>query len=443
MGEATDGAHIGYQVTGSSATDAVFMTVWGGFNVELDWDWPPLSRFLGRLASFTRLIRFDLRGFGTSDPPTARLEPTLEEHVNDLLAVLDAVGSRRTALVVNNLSGLIGMFFAVAHPERVSALVLDGCYVWLTRADDMPWGVPEDVMAATLSRVEPTFGQGFAMDFLAPSLVDDETFVAEWRRRVRLTAGPAISTAIARAAALTDARPLLSAIQAPTLVLYRSGDQFAGRDHARYLAEHIRDAKLIELPGDDNLSFVGNTDALLGEIQEFLTGSRDLPELDRFLATVLFTDIVRSTAALSAIGDRRWRDVLDRHDEMATAEVERFRGRFVKSTGDGVVATFDGPARAIRCAQAITRGARQLGLGVRSGLHTGEIELRGDDLLGLAVHIAQRVSATARDGDVVVSRTVVDLVAGSEIEFDDLGEHELKGVGGTTRLFRVRTTPDD
>ena len=200
----TDGAHIGYQVTGSSATDAVFMTVWGGFNVELDWDWPPLSRFLGRLASFTRLIRFDLRGFGTSDPPTARLEPTLEEHVNDLLAVLDAVGSRRAALVVNNLSGLIGMFFAAAHPERVSALVLDGCYARLTRAEDMPWGVPEDVMAATLSRVEPTFGQGFAMDFLAPSLVDDETFVAEWGRRVRLTAGPAISTAMARAAALTE-----------------------------------------------------------------------------------------------------------------------------------------------------------------------------------------------------------------------------------------------
>jgi class 3 adenylate cyclase len=430
-----DGMHIAYQVIGSGAVDLVFTTSWTG-NVEVEWEWPPLARFLRRLGSFSRLIRLDVRGSGMSDS-AVRLDPTLEAQAKDLLSVLDAAGSARTALVANNLAGLMAMFFAASHPERVSALVLDGCYARLSRADDIPWGIPGEILEARLADASERFAQGFALDFLAPSTVDDPEFVAGWARRARLTVSPAMGLAMARLSVETDVRPLLGAIRAPTLVLYRSGDQFAGKDHARYLAERIPGAKLAELPGVDNLSFVGDIDAVVGEIQEFLTGARAQPEFDRVLATVLFTDIVRSTPKLAEIGDHRWRELLDRHDDVATGEIARWRGRFVTSTGDGILATFDGPARAIRCAQAITNGAAGLGLHVRSGLHTGEIEMRGTDLSGLAVHLAQRVCALAGGGEVLVSRTVADLVVGSGIGFQEHGTHELKGVPGHWQLFAV------
>jgi class 3 adenylate cyclase len=430
-----DGMHIAYQVIGSGPVDVVFMTSWTG-NVEVEWEWPPLARFLRRLASFGRLIRLDVRGSGLSDS-AVRLDPTLEAQAKDLLSVLDAAGSARAALVANNLAGLMAMFFAASYPDRVSALVLDGCYARLARADDIPWGIPGEVLEERLADAGERFGRGFALDFLAPSTLNDPEFVAGWARRARLTVSPAMGLAMARLSVETDVRPLLGAIRAPTLVLYRSGDRFAGKDHARYLAEHIPGATLAELPGVDNLSFVGDIDAVVGEIQEFLTGARHLPEFDRVLATVLFTDIVRSTPKLAEVGDHRWRELLDRHDELATSEIDRFRGRFVTSTGDGILATFDGPARAIRCARAITNGAVKLGLDVRSGLHTGEIEMRGTDVSGLAVHLAQRVCGLAGGGEVLVSRTVTDLVVGSGIAFEEHGTHELKGVPGHWQLFTV------
>jgi class 3 adenylate cyclase len=274
---------------------------------------------------------------------------------------------------------------------------------------------------------------------LAPSFAREPDLAAAHNRLARATNSPETARAGGSAAVFSDVRPLLGAIRAPTLVMYRTKDKFAGEPYARYLAEHIDGARLVELPGTDNLCFAGDHDAIVGEIQEFLTGRRTGPESRRILATVLFTDIVDSTNRAAAVGDRRWRELLDAHDEASREEIERFEGRFVKSTGDGVVATFDGPARGVRCAQAIAARAQAIGLDVRAGLHTGEVEIRGPDLHGLAVHVAQRVSSLAGAGDVLVSRTVVDLVAGSEIEFTDHGEHELKGVPGTWPLFLAAT----
>jgi class 3 adenylate cyclase/pimeloyl-ACP methyl ester carboxylesterase len=436
--KSSDGVHIAYHVVGSGPVDLVYIRTWGS-HLELEWDWPPLARFLHRLASFSRLIRMDLRGTGLSDPAASEHTPTLEDHAKDLRAVLDAAGSERAALVANNLGGLVAICFAASYPERTSHLVLDGCYARFARAEDYPAGVPTDVLERFIAfMAEPSRDSLRAsVDLMAPTMRHDPDFAEGFGRVGRFTSSPTAAVVAARMGVFSDVRPLLGEIRAPTLVLYRAGDRYVGAGHARYLADHIAGAKLVELPGDDNLPYTGDIDPVIGEIQEFLTGTRDHPEFDRLLATVLFTDIVRSTDRVAADGDHRWRDVLDRHDELAGRLIEQFRGRLVKSTGDGVVATFDAPARAIRCAQAITGGTAALGLEVRSGIHTGEIELRGNDLLGLSVHVAQRVCSLAAANEVLASRTVVDLVAGSGIEFADRGEHELKGVPGPWRLFSV------
>jgi class 3 adenylate cyclase len=404
----------------------------------MDWEVQLLARFLRRLAGFSRLIRLDLRGTGLSDPVSPKDWPTLEQRAEDMLAVLDAVGSERTALLGGLQGGQMMIFFAATYPGRTSALLLAGTTARYAWAPDYPWGLEADEQASRTARAEEGWEGGAGIvHMLAPSLADDPDFVSSWYRLYRQSSSPGASLANTRLMFDTDLRSLLPTVRVPTLVLCRSGDQTAGPDHARYLADHIPGAKLVELPGEDNLMYVGDGDALADEVEEFLTGARHVPETDRVLATVLFTDIVGSTERAAELGDRRWRDLLDAHDRAVRRQLERFRGKEVSTRGDDFLATFDGPGRAIECACAIRDAVRALGIEVRAGLHTGEIEVRGDDVAGMAVHIGARVSALAGPGEVLVSSTVKDLVAGSGIDFEDRGEHELKGVPGSWHLYSV------
>ena len=433
-----DGVHIAYQVVGDNPVDLAFIQQ-GGSNVELAWEIPAFAPVFRRLASFSRLICFDLRGSGLSDPFNLGEVPSLEEQAGQLLAVLDAAGSSRAAVVANGGGGLPAIFFAASYPERTAALVLDGCYARLARAPDYPWGWPKEILDRSLERVGDTHGlEGReSLQYLAPGAMRDPEFVTQWERYCRSSHSPAAARAAGEVLVFADVRSVLPAIQAPTVVLYRSGDRYTGKPHAAYLAEHIAGAKLVEVPGEDNLIHAGNSDAVLDEIEEFLTGARHTPAPDRVLATVLFTDIVASTERAAELGDKRWRELLDAHDRSVRRQLERFRGREVNTIGDGFVATFEGPGRGIQCACAIRDALKTLDIDVRAGLHTGEIEVRGDDVAGIAVHLAQRVSGLAPAGEVLVSRTVTDLVAGSGIVFEDRGEHELKGVPGVWHLYSV------
>jgi class 3 adenylate cyclase len=433
-----DGAHIAFQVLGEGPVDLLFAPG-SAAHIDLVWEVRPFARLLRRLASFSRLILFDPRGVGLSDPLARWEEPSLEDRAREILELLDAGGSEQAVVVGHHVGGLLAMFFAAAYPQRTSALVLHGCYSRLGWAEDYPWGVPSDVLERAVARIGPDSAADeiSGLRYVAPNALRDPEFVRQYSRRIRSAASPARARAMAEAAVYGDVRAVLGAIQAPTLVLYRRGDRFAGKPHARYLAEHIADARLLEVPGEDNLIFVGDFDPDVEEIEEFLTGTRHAPETDRVLATVLFTDIVGSTERAAELGDKEWRDLLDRHDQVVRRQIERFRGREVKTVGDGFVATFDGPGRAIHCACAIRDAVRALGIEVRAGVHTGEIEVRGDDVAGMAVHIGARVGSLAAPGEVLVSATVKDLVVGSGIEFQDRGEHELKGVPGTWRLYRA------
>jgi class 3 adenylate cyclase len=438
--KADDGAHIAFQVIGDGPPNVV-LVVGAASHLEVVWDIPAFEHVFRRLASFSRLIRFDNRGTGLSDPLGLNEQPSLEGQAKDMLAVLDAAGTERADVVANSTSGPLAIFFAASYPNRTSSLVLDGCSARLARAPDYPWGIPTETLERSIDRhSRPSAverGLEYGLSFLAPSALKDPAFVAQWQRRARSSLSPGAVMRAAELWMLSDVRPVLTAVQAPTLVLYRRDDRYIRRPHAVYLAEHIAGAKLVELPGEDNLLFVGNSDADLDEIEEFLTGARHGPGTDRVLVTVLFSDIVGSTEHLAERGDRNWRDVLDAHDRIIRRQLERFRGREVNTTGDGFLATFDGPGRAIHCGCAMRDAVRALGIDIRVGLHTGEIEHRGDDIAGVAVHIAARVAHHAGAAEVVVSSTVKDLVAGSGIDFDDRGEHELKGVPGTWRLFSV------
>jgi len=430
--------HVAYQVLGDGPIDVLAFnngtTIW----IDRD-DEPHWSRFDRRLASFCRLIRFDPIGLGLSDPLDGGSGPTDERRMADAVAVLDAVGSSRAVLFAVSAGGLPAMLLSATRPDRVAALVLMHCWARLARDSDYPWGVPQHVLDEFLNVTDPSY-QGDAVDDLAlsaPSLANDVEFGSWWKRAGERYASPAVARADSVLGMEADIRAVLPLISAPTLVLHRIGNELIGIGHSRYLAKMIPGAKLLELPGQDHLPFVGDTDAVLEEIEEFLTGSRSTPSSERMLATILFTDIVDSTKRAAGVGDRRWRELLDSHDRMVERQVRRFGGRQVKTTGDGVLATFDGPARAIQSGRAICEGARQLGIEVRVGVHTGEVERRGDDVAGIGVHIAARVEAAARPGEVWVSRTVTDLVTGSGIEFDDRGEHQLKGVPGLWQLFSV------
>jgi class 3 adenylate cyclase/pimeloyl-ACP methyl ester carboxylesterase len=430
--------HIAYQVWGDGPLNLVFLPGWIS-HVELMWEEAATARFFERLGSFATVAFFDKRGTGLSDPVPLIELPTLEQRVDDARAVMDAAGMERAALLGVSEGGAMGVLFAATYPTRTTALILYGCWAKMTRAPDYPWGLPPPAAERALAQIEEGWSRGDALDVLAPTVAGDAAFKQRWARFQRMSASVGAAVAIMRMNFQTDVRSALPLVSAPTLIIQRSGDHMVRPEHGRYLADHIPDAKYLELPGEDHIFFLGDNESVLGEIEEFLTGDRATTEPERALATVLFTDVVGSTKRAAELGDQQWRDLLERHDNLVARHLERHRGRLVKSTGDGVLATFDGPARAIRYATALRDALRSLDIDIRAGLHTGEVELRGDDLAGIAVHITARVEALAEPGEVLVSRTVVDLVAGSGIEFLDRGEHELKGVPGSWRLFAVMT----
>ena len=425
---------IAYQVVGQGPPDLVYVPGWVS-NVEGNWDEPSYARFLERLASFSRLITFDKRGTGLSDRvPEADL-PGLEERMDDVRAVMDAVGSERAAVLGVSEGGPMCALFAATYPERTSALVMYGSYARRSPSNDYPWGRSRADQEAHLREIEVGWGGPVALAARAPSMMTDDRFVMWWSSYLRQSASPRAVSTLTRMNYEVDVRHVLPTIHVPTLVLHRSGDLVIETGEAQYIAGSVPQGKLVILPGGDHLPWVGDQDALLDEIEEFLTGVRRGPEADRVLATVLFTDIVGSTERAVELGDRKWRDLLEEHNAMVRRALVRFRGREVDAVGDGFLATFDGPARAIRCARAIADEVRALGLEVRAGLHTGECELVGQDVRGIAVHIGARVAAEAGPGEILVSSTVKDLVAGSGIRFDDRGERDLKGVPGPWRLF--------
>jgi pimeloyl-ACP methyl ester carboxylesterase len=426
--------HIAYQVVGSGPIDLVLVP---GFisNVEGAWNNPLQAQLFMRLASFCRLIRFDKRGTGLSDPVSIKELPTLEERMDDVRAVMDAVGSRKAALLGISEGGPLCLLFAATYPERTQALILYGTYARWLQSDDNPIGISWQEWRAMLAELEEGWGGPAGLDWYAPSLKDDPKLQLMWGGFLRTGASPAAGLALLRMNEETDVRPVLAAIHVPTLVLHRSGDRLIVVEHGRYLADHIADAKLVESPGVDHIPWVSGGEDITTEIQDFLTGVRPMPEPDRMLATVMLTDIVGSTERLAAMGDSKWKDLLERHNDAVRRELVHFRGREVKTTGDGFLATFDGPGRAIQCAQAIAKATRKLGVEVRAGLHTGECELLVQDIGGIAVHVAARVAAKAGPGEVLVSRMVKDLVAGSGIRFEPRGTHTLKGVPGKFALF--------
>ncbi len=429
-----DGLHIAYQVVGNGPFDLVAILGYVS-HVEMAWEDPATAHCLRALSSFSRLILFDRRGLGLSDPIQGA--PTLEDRMQDLRAVMDAAGSERAAVFGISEGGPMSMLFAATYPERVSALVLYGTFARMTEAADYPWGYPPKVLDRFVEAKIESWGGDNTVDYFAPSVANDLEFRRRWAAFERRATSPAAYRSLMNMNADTDVRDVLPSIRVPTLILHRTGDIPIRVGHGRYLSEHIHGARYIELPGDDHFFWVGDTSALFDEVEEFLTGRRSTHEPDRVLSTMVFTDIVDSTRRAVDLGDHRWRGLLDDHDAMVHRQVGRYGGRQIKSTGDGIFASFDGPARAIHCAGAIRDGARGLGVEIRAGLHTGECEIRGDDLGGIAVHVGARVAGLAGPGEVLVSRTVVDLVAGSGIEFIDRGEHELKGVPGTWQLFAV------
>ena len=428
---AAGGVNVAYQVLGDGPPDLVFVPS-AMSHIEMFWEEPAVARYLRRLASFSRLILFDKRGAGMSD----RVEgaPTLEERMDDVRAVLDAVGIERAAIVGTSEGGAIGAMFAATYPERVSALVMMNAAIrrWI----EMDLGDP-DVVRAVAEYLTEHHGTGFSIDQGAPSVADDLRIRA-WAGRVeRLAGSPASAIAMLKMNLAFDVRAALPAVSVPTLIIHRSGDQVVSVEQGREAAALIPNARYVELDGTDPLPFFEDPDATLALIQEFTTGQQYCAEPDRVLATVMFTDIIDSTRLLSERGDREWKEILDRHDALIDRAIEQYRGRKVNPTGDGVLATFDGPARAVQCACAIRDDVAALGLEVRAGVHTGEIELRGNDVTGLAVHLGARVAALAGPNQVLVTRTVTDLVAGSGLSFTDHGEHELRGLPGTWPLYTV------
>jgi class 3 adenylate cyclase len=381
------------------------------------------------------VVVWDKREQGLSD----RLgqPPTLEQGMDDLRAVMDAAGVESAALFGISEGGPMSVLFAASFPERVNQLILYGTYARMTRADDYPVGVPRDRLERWLEATGAEWGGPVGLELFAPSMADDEDFAAWWAHLLRSGTGPRAGLQLMRMYLDIDVRPALAAISAPTLILQRLGDRLAPPSSGRALAAGIPHARYVELAGDDHLVFAGDQDAILDQVEEFVTGTRREREPERVLATVLFTDIVDSTAHAAAAGDRDWRDLLERHDQLVRRELGRFRGREIKHTGDGFLASFDGPARAVQCAAAITGGVRRLGLEVRAGVHTGECELRGADLAGMAVHIGARVGASAQSGEVLVSNTVKDLVIGSGLRFSERGTTQFKGVPGEWRLYAL------
>jgi class 3 adenylate cyclase len=424
--------HIAYQVVGEGPLDTIFVP---GFvsNVELAWELPGPPRLFSRLAAFSRLIRFDKRGTGLSDRVTDM--PNLEVRMDDVRAVMDTVGSERAALFGASEGGPMCALFSATYPLRTSALIMHGSYARRTRAPDYPWGPTDEESRSWIDQIVRDWGGPVGLDERAPSMAGDKQFRQWWGRYLRMSASPAAMRALATMNAEIDIRHILPAIRVPTLILHSVHDRAIEFGGSVYMADRIPGARLVQLRGPDHVGFLSDAETILGEIEEFLTGVRHSDEPDRALATVLFTDIVSATEMAAGLGDRRWHDLLESHQVLVRRELARFRGREISTAGDGFFATFDGPARAIRCARAISDGVQSLGLNIRAGLHTGECEIMGKDVGGIAVHIGARIAALAAPGEVLVSSTVKDLVAGSGLSFRDHGTKFLKGVPGEWHLY--------
>jgi class 3 adenylate cyclase/dienelactone hydrolase len=427
--------HIAFQVFGEGDVDVVLVPGYTT-HVELVWEHEPAARFLEALGSFARVIAFDRRGSGLSDPVAGA--PTLETRMDDVRAVMDAAGSERAALVGMSEGAPLAILFAATHPDRVQALVCSGGMARSTYADDYPWALPpEALIESGTELILPHWGDGSLIEVAAPSQENNPAAREFFGRMQRATASPGMMTALAQMFLDLDVRDVVPTVHVPVLVLHRVHDRLVNVRNGRWLAEHFPNARMVELDGDDHLPWYEGTQEWLGEVQEFLTGSRAEPEPDRVLATVLFTDVVDSTGTAARLGDRRWLELLEDHRRVVRDALSRFGGREVKTIGDGFLATFDGPGRAIRCAREILELSETLGVRVRAGLHTGECELMSEDVGGIAVHIAARVSALAGPGEILVSRTVKDLVVGSGIAFSDRGTQTLKGIPDTWQLHSV------
>ncbi|MGC2289020.1 MAG: adenylate/guanylate cyclase domain-containing protein [Thermoplasmata archaeon] len=428
------GVHIAYQVFGRGPRNLIFVPGWVS-HIEYAWEEPMFARFLERLGSFSRVVWFDKRGTGLSDRVSGL--PILEERMDDLRAVMKAAGMKRAAIFGTSEGGSMSTLFAATYPERVHALILYGAFAKRLRASDYPWAPTRSEREKWIRQLEAGWGGAVELDTLAPSAANDEAFRRWFAAYGRLSVSPSAAVTLARMNSDIDIRAVLPSIHVPTLVIHRSGDRDVPVGNGRFLAQHIPGAKWVELPGDDHVWWVGDADSILDEVQEFFTGTRSPRVAERVLTTVMFTDIVGSTRQAKALGDRKWAQLLARHNQLIRRELTRFGGREVKSTGDGFLATFDGPARGIRCGGAIQRAARELGLSIRIGLHTGECEVLGEDLGGISVHIASRVAGKSDGTNVLVTSTLKDLVAGSGIDFRDRGMHILKGVDEPRRIFEV------
>ncbi len=428
---------IAYEVFGAGPVDLVVTA--GSFSAfDTDWEDPMAELFFRRLASFARVIRFDRRGTGASDPLPLDALPPWESFIEELDCVMTDVGSKRAAIMTSYDAGPMGMLFAATRPERTAALILVNTGARYVADDDYPIGVPPEVANELNATMADRWGSDQHVLLQVPSRADDLRFRSWYAKKTRSIAGPAAAAAYFRSMFKADARALLPAIHVPTLVLHRTAYRFMPIEHGRYLADHIAGATLVELPGSDGPLYWEHPDHALDAVERFLTGVAPPTPSTRVLATVLYTDIVDSTRLLERLGDARWRGLLDMHDDIAGNLVRVHEGRLIKTTGDGVLATFDGPGRGIRFATGFGEQLRPLTLPIRTGIHTGEVELRGDDVGGMAVHLAARIMGLAGEGEILVSRTVRDLVVGSDLSFEDRGTHRLKGIDGEWQLLAVR-----
>ena len=428
--------NVAYQVVGDGRFDLVFVPGWIS-NVDLMWQEPTHERFLRRLASFSRLILFDKRGTGLSDRVANDRLPTLEERMDDVRAVMDAAGSEQAALFGYSEGGNLSTLFAATYPGRTRALVTFGIFAKRIWSPDYPWAPKPEQREQEYERLEREWGRDMDLGSLAPSVAEDEAFKRWMTAYFRRSASPGAAVTLLRMNTEIDIRAVLPTIRVPTLVLHRTGDLDAKVEEGHWIAKQIPGARFVELPGVDHLPWVGDQDSILDEVEEFLTGVRHGPEPERVLATVLFTDIVDSTARAAALGDRRWRDLLEGHHARVRRQLERFRGQEIDTAGDGFFASFDGPARGVQCALAVVDAVADLGISVRAGLHTGECEVVDGKMAGIAVNIGARVAAQADADEVLVSSTVKDLVAGSGIRFAERGRVALKGVPGEWQLYAV------
>jgi class 3 adenylate cyclase/pimeloyl-ACP methyl ester carboxylesterase len=428
-------AHIAFQVVGDGPVDLVLVSTWFS-HVEARWDIPGFAHFLDRLTAFARVVSFDKLGVGLSDPLPGVVRP-LEEWADEIATVLDAAGLERAALLGANEGSMLAILFAATYPERTEALVLADGSARLRAAPDYSQGLPDEVVDGIVGVVERTWGRTDAVAMLNPSIADDAATLDLWARFIRLAASPATAAAVTRAMFDFDVRRVLSTVRAPTLVVHRRDTPLPPIAQGRYLAEHIPGATFVEVPGVDYGLGIGEVDAILDPIEEFLTGARAGAVSNRSLATLLFADVVSSTEHLTSIGDRRWRELLELQDGIVRRQLARHGGTLVGSAGDGFFATFDGPARAVAFALVLREATRALGVTLRVGVHVGEVERTADGVAGLAVHIAARIQAEAEPDQILVSRTVTDLATGSRLEFVDRGMHTLKGVDGDWQLFEV------